>query len=171
MLSVRWFVVVSMSTETFKRSQTFLARYRLVHDMEELIKLSDSSGRPEPRRARTVEWFIKQYMNHKYEGSSSKQARAKAKRELRELIAAHCQWLLADQKLKKQERLFDLDVWKDWYQRWRRGYRPNDLSDDAMSVDSSRSPVGSDDDRMDVDDAPSPSTEQEPPVSLIDLLL
>lgn len=142
-----------MDSETSDRSQLFFARYRIAHDMDQLVKEAEKQNLDSIHLgARTPEWFIEQYMRLRYQGLVGDQYN-EVEKEVRALFLAHCEWLIQDQHRQKTHRLFDTKAWEEWLAKQGRQRDDEDLQDfsdsDRMVVDEA-----SEEDRMEEDDIP-----------------
>lgn len=140
-----------MGADTAIRSQLYFTRYRLTRELEDLVTISqDKDGNPVQLSHRTVEWFVSQYIKHKYDREDTRIAKA----NLRTLFATHCEWLTKDQEnvIHKRSRLIDVPSWRRWHLKWKN----QSLRDDDTDVDEQAAAAISDEDLMDVDDESPP---------------
>lgn len=128
-----------MHCETYVRSRLYFSRYRTLHDLRILATIDP---KPTPLADRTPEWFTLKYIEHLTQLEHSKKIRlifqAKdedidpesrdgrlvsgktralrhvSRAEVRSLLAMHARWLMKDQKLQKQNKVFDPYVWGSW---------------------------------------------------------
>jgi hypothetical protein len=128
-----------MDSETYSRSRLFLSRFRLLYDLETLIK--------QPRRFetrlkdRTPEWFVSQYMEYlvspedaedSYNNSQPpeipgdlddesdevylppkkrRNLRRISRAEVLSMLAMHAKWLVQQQKDRKFNKILDPGQW------------------------------------------------------------
>ena len=116
-----------MEIETYKLSRLYLARFRLLRDMEDILRhVREESGVDVPPEYRTPEWFVEKYLEfqvstdfirehrliHNSEDDSDVESDAYGKlregrvrklryvshAEVRSLFAMHALWLIQDQR-------------------------------------------------------------------------
>lgn len=128
-----------MDCETYSRSRLYFSRYRVLHDLRTLATIDPTST---SLAERTPEWFTSKYIEHLAYPEHSKEVRLIfqpgdrdidpefndgrlvpghrhilrhiSRAEVRSLLAMHARWLVEDQKLQKQNKVFDPSVWGSW---------------------------------------------------------
>ena len=127
-----------MDWETYKLSRLYLARFRLLYVMMEIIK---NAGGMVPIERLTPEWYIERYLRdaslpeyfHRHRlihdpddkdiesdgmlrDALIRKPRHLSHAEVRSLFASHAQWLVRDQKKVKfqKTRVIDVQAWEAW---------------------------------------------------------
>lgn len=129
----RSFHVQSMDVETYALSRLYLARYRLLRDMRDLIRIArEQSDKNISNDDLTFEWYVKQYLQHKsttpyfhehrliHDSDEDSDVEPKtngqlklgkirklrhvSRAEVRSLFAMHARWLVHDQRKVKFQK-------------------------------------------------------------------
>ncbi|OJT15824.1 hypothetical protein TRAPUB_3422 [Trametes pubescens] len=139
----RKYAVESLHIHTYKRSDLYLARFRLHRTLRDLLKLDGEcnhhADNTTPMHLRTPAWFVDLYMKYMAQAGEARHwrpvfdadldpdvgpnGRMRANREhilrhvsraeVYSLFAAHAEWLVQDAELKRSQWL-NLDAWRAW---------------------------------------------------------
>jgi hypothetical protein len=166
--SGRMYDIKSLDVATFKRSQNFLARYRLWALIEHII-LTDP--RKTPVEDRTIDWLVDKYLARYKKGDfrhdverNQRHPRHIPRAEIIGLFAAHAEWILAQHLATTSNAVRKLNI-PSWIQFCRRvkSARKAAMSENvrwglAYGVDSDEDDEGErdrdQDDRGDIDLSP-----------------
>ncbi|EIW64656.1 uncharacterized protein TRAVEDRAFT_68417 [Trametes versicolor FP-101664 SS1] len=139
----RRYAVESLDIETYKRSDLYLARFRLMRTLKDLLKLDGEcnhhADNTTPMHLRNPTWFVDLYMRHmaqagearhwrpvfdaeldpdvgpngRMRGNREHILRHVSRAEVCSLFAAHAEWVVGDLELGRAQWL-DLESWRAW---------------------------------------------------------